>query len=102
MKKSFLLVTSAAALLLPGLLPGSARAQAVPLSPLGSFWLTPYVGVGFQGEYHDAVVQFADGDRELLRLEPGNAIVYGVHAGYRSGTVLTMQASLSLSVPEAT
>ena len=38
----------------------------------------------------------------MLRLEPGNAIVYGVHAGYRSGTVLTMQASLSLSVPEAT
>ena len=98
MNKSFLLLVSAAVLLLPG----PARAQAVPLSPLGSFWVTPYVGVGFQGEYHDAVVQFADGDRELLRLEPGSAIVYGVHAGYRSGTALTVQASLSLSVPEAT
>lgn len=97
MKRMFLLLACAGVLLLPG----QGWAQTAPLSPLGSFWLTPYLGIGFQGEYHDAVVQFADGDRELLRLDPGSAIVYGVQAGLRTGTAVTVQANLTYSVPKA-
>lgn len=64
--------------------------------------MTPYIGIGFQGEYHDAIVQFTDGNLELLRLEPKSAIVYGVTAGIRAGTAWTVQANLSTSTPEAT
>ncbi len=97
MRKRFLLLACAGVLLLPG----DGWAQAAPLSPLGSFWLAPYLGVGFQGEYHDAIVVFADGDRELLRLDPGTAIAYGVQVGYRTGMAWTVHANLSHSVPEA-
>ncbi len=97
MKNRFLLLACAGVLLLPG----QGWAQAAVVSPLGSFWLTPYLGVGFQGEYHDAIVLFADGDTELLRLDPGSALVYGVQAGLRTGSAVTVQAHLSYSVPEA-
>ena len=97
MKNRFLLLACAGVLLLPG----QGWAQTTPSSPLGSFWVTPYLGVAFQGEYHDGLVQFADGDIELLRLDPGSALVYGVQAGYRTGMAVTLQANLSYSVPEA-
>lgn len=97
MQKTLMLLGCAGTLMLPSL----ARAQEVPLSPIGSFSVTPYLGLGFQSEYHDAVVEFDDGDRELLRLEPGTGIVIGVQAGYRVGSSLTAQANLSYSAPAA-
>ncbi len=97
MKTRFLLLACAGVLLLPG----QGWAQVTPVSRLGSFWVTPYLGVGFQGEYHDGIIEFANGDRELLRLDPGSAIVLGVQAGYRTGTAVTLQLNLAYSAPEA-
>ena len=97
MRKALVLVAFAGALLFPS--PGWG--QAGLLSPLGSVWITPHIGLGFQGEYHDAIVQFADGDLELLRLDPGSGIVFGVQAGFRVGPAVTFHTSLGYSKVDA-
>lgn len=83
------------------LLPSSAGAQSTPLSPIGSFWVTPYLGIGFQGEYYDDVVQFSDGGTDFLRINPGSGLVYGVQLGYRFRPSWTLQVNVASSAPDA-
>ena len=79
----------------------SAAAQAPSPSPVGTFWIGAYIGVGFQSEYHDGLVQFADGDMELLTLDPGSGVVFGARAGYRFAPSWTAQANLGYSKSDA-
>ena len=83
------------------LVPTYAGAQAPSPSPVGSFCIAPYLGVGFQSEYHDGLVQFADGDLELLTLDPGSGVVFGARAGYRFAPSWTAQANLGYSKSDA-
>ncbi len=94
---TFLLLGFAGGLLLPA----SAGAQSTPLSPIGSFWVTPYLGVGFQGTYYDDVVQFSDGGMDFLKIDPGSALVYGVQLGYRHRSTWTVNLNVATSSPDA-
>jgi len=96
-RNTFMLLGCAGALLLSS----SAGAQSISLSPIGSFSVTPYLGIGFQGEYYDDFVQFSDGGTDLLRIDPGSGLVYGVQLGYRVGPSWTLQVNLATSSPDA-
>lgn len=90
-----------AALLLPGpALAQAARATGV-LEPLGSFWVTPYLGIGLQNKYYDGLVHFSNGGTDLLVIDPGAGIVFGVQVGYRFRPAWTFYGDLATSSPDA-
>ncbi len=96
-RNTFVILGCAGALLLSS----SAGAQSIPLSPIGSFWVTPYLGIGFQGEYYDDFVQFSDGGSDFLTINPGSGLVYGVQLGYRFRPSWTLHVNLATSSPDA-
>lgn len=66
-----------------------------------SLWVTPYLGIGVQGEYYDGVVQFSDGGTDLLRIDPGTGLVIGAQLGYRFRPALTLHVNVATSSPDA-
>lgn len=83
------------------LLPSASQTQSVPRGPIGSLWATAYVGVGFQGEYYDDIVQFSDGGTDFLKIDPGSSLVFGMQVGYRIRSSWTVQVNLATSSPDA-
>lgn len=76
-----------------------AAQQAGSAGGIGSVWITPYLGVGIQGDYYNGVVQFSDGGTDLLAIAGGTAPVLGVQLGYRFRRALTIHANLSTASP---
>ena len=94
-------VAGLASLLALFLLPNAARAQSTPESTMGSFWITPYLGVGFQGEYYDDFVQFSDGGTDFLTIDSRKRIVFGVEMGYRLQESWSLRFNLGTASPDA-
>lgn len=89
------------ALLLPCSGSAQVKSAASALHPLGSVWITPYLGVGFQGKYYDGIVRFSNGATDRLTIDPGSAIVYGVALGYRFERAMSLNFNLATSSPDA-
>jgi hypothetical protein len=68
---------------------------------LGSFWVTGYVGLGFQGKYYDGLVRFSDGSVDRLTIDPGSATVYGAALGYRFRPLWSLNLAVATSSPDA-
>lgn len=90
-----------AALFLPGPAFAQARRAMRVLEPLGQFWVTPYLGVGFQNRYYDGVVRFSDGSTKFLTIDPGTDIVFGAQVGYRFRRAWTLYGNVATSSPDA-
>lgn len=82
-------------------IPSGLWAQAGPLAPLGSFWVTPYLGLGFQAKYYDGVVRFSDGDVDLLSIGSASGLLFGAQVGYRFRKALTLHVNVATSSPDA-
>ncbi|HEY6783367.1 MAG TPA: hypothetical protein VI159_00360 [Gemmatimonadales bacterium] len=84
-----------AGVLVAGPLQGQARAN----NPVGTFWVMPYVGVGFENRFYDGIVTFSNAKTKSLLIDPGSAIVVGAEAGYRFRAAWSVYAGVSTSSP---
>jgi hypothetical protein len=85
-----------AVLMLPGAADAQARPQArTPQQRSSGVWVAPYIGVGFQSNYYDGVVQFSDGGTDFLTVDPGSTALIGLQIGYRVSPKWTLHGNIS-------